>query len=73
MRRSWKGSGEGFRFREGMAEAERTVGFALMSSGMVMLSTVVMVGGKLPPPEIFATLWNLNPSFVFDSDIVTPI
>lgn len=36
VRRSWKGSGEDLRFRDGMAEAERTVGFALMSSGIVM-------------------------------------
>jgi hypothetical protein len=36
-----------------MAEAERTVGFALMSSGIVMVG-----GGNLPPPENYApSLW----------------
>ena len=36
MRRSWKGSGEDFVALEGMADAERTVGLALMSSGMMV-------------------------------------
>lgn len=52
MSRSWNGSEKDFRFREGMAEAERTVGFALMSSG-IFNDGILIVGGKLLPAEIF--------------------
>ena len=36
VKRSWNGSGDELACRDGMAEAARTVGFALMSSGIAV-------------------------------------
>jgi hypothetical protein len=42
--RSWKGSGEDLACRDGMAEAASTVGFALMSSGILVEQVRPTVG-----------------------------
>ena len=44
MSRSWKGSGEDLACRDGMAEAASTVGFALMSSGILVEQVRPTVG-----------------------------
>ena len=49
MRRSWNRSGEDFVVLDGIADALRTVGFALISSGM----DDIMGSGVTPEKPLF--------------------